>query len=408
MDFFCRGCGSTIESLLLDLGSQPIANRLLAESKDRGEVFPLQVFVCDFCALVQINNELPREVHFNDQYVYYSSYSDSWLLHIQQLVNFTTNLLELSPTDLVIEVASNDGYLLKHYRDKGIKALGIEPASNVARHAIEVNQVNTIVDFFGFLCAINLEAQFGKAKLIIALNVLAHVPDIIDFVKGFESLITDEGLIILEFPHLQNILREVQFDTIYHEHYSYLSLTALIPIFERVGLRIFDAIPVQTHGGSLRIVVCKNDSIYGTKPSVQQILEEEKGLDPRNLSVRRNFQEEVSIVCRDLRKEISNLKKSGSRVVGYGAAAKGNTLLNLAGIGCNDIEYIVDRSPVKQGKFMPGSRIPIRDAKALITDPPDIILILVWNIADEVSNQLRSLGIQVPIFKAIPRIEYLN
>ena len=403
----CRGCGDQLLLTFLDLGFSPIANDLIGpKNLNQSETyFPLRAMTCTKCALVQLPEVAIRETLFRDDYVYFSSYSTSWLAHSRDYVSQMASYLDLSADDLVIEVASNDGYLLQYFTEVGIEVLGIEPASGVAEIAIKKG-IPTLIEFFGEEVSKKL-AEKKKPKLMLGNNVLAHVPNIHDFIKGFSLLIAENGLITFEFPHLLNLIRSNQFDTIYHEHYSYLSVTALIPIFRNQGLRIINVEKLTTHGGSLRIFVAKTDSSWQTQDSVENTIEEEATLDPRIQEVRTSLLERALLTKLDLLEELIKCKKKGLRVAAYGAAAKGNTLLNYSGIKSDLIEYVVDLNPHKQGNLLPGSRIPIVGEKKLIESPPDVLLVLPWNLFDEIKEQLSYLSKDgIKFLRAIPQLEY--
>ena len=404
----CRGCGELLLLTFLDLGSSPIANDLITpENLNSPEIhYPLHAMTCTACALVQIPEVALRESLFRSDYVYFSSYSTSWLAHAKDYVTSMTSRLNLGAEDLVVEVASNDGYLLQYFAEAGIQVLGVEPASGVAAVAI-AKGIPTIIDFFGEDIARQL-AQKTKPKLMLGNNVLAHVPNIHDFIEAFSLMIADEGLITFEFPHLLNLLRNNQFDTIYHEHYSYLSVTALKPIFESHGLKIVDVEKLSTHGGSIRIFVAKLESIWETQYVVNSIMDEESAFDPRDKAVWASLHERTLKTKLDLVAELVKCRREGIRVAAYGAAAKGNTLLNYSGIDSDLIEYVVDLNPHKQGCFLPGSRIPIVSEQVLNDNPPDILLVLPWNIIDEVKLQLLHLsGDRMKFLRAIPNLEYI-
>ena len=403
----CRGCGEELSLTFLDLGFSPIANDLIEPGNLNSPeaYFPLRAMTCKKCALVQLPEVAIREALFRDDYVYFSSYSTSWLTHSRQYVAQMTVHLGLTSEDLVIEVASNDGYLLQYFVEAGIQVLGIEPALGVAEIALKKG-IPTLVEFFGEEVARKL-AEKKKPKLLLGNNVLAHVPDIHDFIKGFSLLIEDDGLITFEFPHLLSLIRNNQFDTIYHEHYSYLSITALIPIFKNQGLKIVNVEKLTTHGGSLRIFVAKAESTWQTQDSVEQTVIQEAALDPRDKEVWTSLQEQTLKTKLDLLAELVKCKKDGLRVAAYGAAAKGNTLLNYSGIASDLIEYVVDLNPYKQGNLLPGSRIPIVGENRLMESPPDVLLILPWNLFDEIKEQLSYLSSHGTKFlRAIPKLEY--
>jgi hypothetical protein len=404
----CRGCGASLSLTFLDLGSSPIANDLITfESLNSPEVcYPLHVMTCERCAFVQLPEVTSRESLFRSDYVYFSSYSSSWLEHSQEYAMKMIELLSLSEQDLVIEVASNDGYLLQYFIHGGIQVLGVEPSSGVAQVAV-AKDVPTLTDFFGARLAKEL-ATNQKPKLMIGNNVLAHVPDIHDFIEGFSLLIADDGVITFEFPHLLSLIRDNQFDTIYHEHYSYLTITALLPIFEKHGLKVIDVEKLSTHGGSIRVYVVPALSPRGTSDSVVSVLAEEATLDPREQVVWESLQTRTLRVKIDLLEELIKCKKNGLAVAAYGAAAKGNTLLNYLGVDSDLVEYVVDLNPHKQSKYLPGSRIPIVGIEHLKENQPDVLLVLPWNLADEIKSQLTRLTNvnSMKFLRAVPNLEY--
>lgn len=403
----CRGCQAELVLTFLDLGMSPIANDLvLPKDVDKPDAFyPLHVMTCTECALVQIPEVNKREELFRADYVYFSSYSTTWLEHSQSYAKQMLDLLQLSSSDLVIEVASNDGYLLQYFNQVGVSVLGIEPSAGVAKVAIEKN-IPTVIDFFGTDLAKTL-ALSTKPRLMLGNNVLAHVPNIHDFIQGFAILLADDGLITFEFPHLMNLIKSNQFDTIYHEHYSYLSVTALIPIFDTYGLQVVKVQRIPTHGGSVRIFVAKSDSIWKIDASVEEVLLEEAELDPRKQKIMQMVQEKTIQVKTNLLTELESCKESGIRVAAYGAAAKGNTLLNYSGVTSDLIEYVVDLNPHKQGNFLPGSRIPIVGIDQFTMNPPDVLLVLPWNLANEIKKQLnQEIEKGLKLLRAIPDLEY--
>lgn len=403
----CRGCGSSLSLTLLDLGKSPIANNLVEslDSNLQNDYYPLKAMTCSKCALVQLTEELPREILFKSDYVYYSSVSTSWLEHAKLFAQKMIQFLSLSQNDLVVEVASNDGYLLQYFKSNGIQVLGVEPASDVANTAIK-NGIPTLIDFFGESLAHKL-VQMKKPKLIIGNNVLAHVPNLHDFINGVAALIDNDGVITFEFPHLLNLLKNCQFDTIYHEHYSYLSITALLPIFEQYQLKVFEVEKLPTHGGSLRVYLTKTDFKQQVGESVKAIFEEELQYDPRDNRVYKLFQDNVLKTKSDLVKELHKLKENGKKISAYGAAAKGVTLLNYCGIGCEVIDFVVDLNPTKQGKFIPGTNIPIVDYKILASERPDVLLILAWNLSTEIKSQLNDyIKLGMKLIKAVPEVAY--
>ena len=403
----CRGCGAKLTRTFLDLGMSPIANNLVEDKQlnHRNKSYPLRAMTCEKCALVQLSEAIPKEKLFPPSYTYFSSYSSTWLEHSKTYAEKMISLLQLNQNDLVVEIASNDGYLLQYFANSGIKVLGIEPASGVAKTAI-AKGIPTLINYFGESTAVEL-TQGQKPKLMIGNNVLAHVPDIHDFIKGFSLLIADEGLITFEFPHLLNLIKKTQFDTIYHEHYSYLSVTALLPIFAQHGLRIINVEKLLTHGGSLRVFVAKNISSWIVHESVRATIAEESQYDPRDLRIYETLQRKVEGIKHNLLSELIKCKKDGKRISAYGAAAKGVTLLNYCGVSNDLIDYVVDLNPNKQGKFLPGSQIPIVGINVFDMKIPDILLVLPWNLSIEIKSQLSSyLKSGIKTIRAIPKVEY--
>jgi len=403
----CRACESKLSLVLINLGKSPIANDLSSEIGDKlnYEKYPLCAMTCEKCSLVQLSISINREKLFPDNYVYYSSYSSTWLEHCKIYTDKMIKFLDLKNDDLVIEIASNDGYLLEYFKNKGINVLGVEPALEVAKSAFEKG-IPTLTEFFGYELAQKLSTSY-QPRLIIGNNVLAHVPDLHDFIKGFATLIPDNGVITFEFPHLLNLIQKNQFDTIYHEHYSYLSIMSLIPLFAKHKLKIFDLEKLPTHGGSLRIFVAKEISKWEIEDSVSRMVEEEKSFDPRHKEVYGNFQTKAINVRNNLINEICEVKKSGKSIAAYGAAAKGVTFLNFCEISESSIDYIVDLNPNKQNKIMPGTNIPIVGMEYLISNPPDILLVLIWNLASEIQVQLLEVSKnEFKFLRAIPELEY--
>ena len=402
----CRGCDSKLSLTFLNLGTSPIANNLVEidQLNHKNISFPLHVMTCEKCALVQLGEVISKEILFPPNYTYFSSYSSSWLGHSKIFAEKITTFLELSENDLVVEIASNDGYLLQFFQNNHIKVLGIEPASGVANAAI-LKGIPTMIDYFGVATAERL-ARFKKPKLMIGNNVLAHVPDLHDFIRGFSILIAEDGIITFEFPHLLNLIRNNQFDTIYHEHYSYLSVTSLLPIFSKYELKIINIEKLSTHGGSLRIFLAKKGSSWTVNESVHNTIYEESKYDPRDPRIYQSMHRTANKIKKDLKARLIEFKEAGKQISAYGAAAKGVTLLNYCGIGKDLINYVVDLNPNKQGKFLPGSLIPIVDIKVLNTYPPDILLVLPWNLSHEIKSQLSTLiksGMQT--MRAIPQVE---
>jgi len=385
----CRSCGTGLEYTFVDLGMSPPSNAYLkAEELNRMEsFFPLHAWVCEKCKLVQLEEfESPEDI-FSD-YAYFSSYSDSWLEHARNYTESMVGRFGINQNQQVIEIASNDGYLLQYFHKKDIPVLGIEPAANVAEVAISKG-IETRVMFFGTETAQELCSQDRKGDLIIGNNVLAHVPDINDFVAGLKLALAENGLVTMEFPHLMEIIESHQFDTIYHEHFSYLSLLSVEQIFKRHGLKIFDVEQLPTHGGSLRIYAAHADDT--TKPeseNVASLRDSESRAGLADLKTYLHFADKVNKTKRDLLGFLIKAKEAGKTIAGYGAAAKGNTLLNYCGIRTDFIDYVVDRNPHKQGTWLPGTHIPVYAPEKLAETHPDYILILPWNLRDELNKKL--------------------
>jgi len=384
----CRFCGSELETVFADLGMSPLSNAYVPQDRfHRAESFyPLITYVCSSCFLVQLLQYETPDVIFSD-YAYFSSYSDSWLQHSEKYVNMITDRLQLDQNSLIVELASNDGYLLQYFKEKKIPVLGIEPAENVARVAIEKG-IPSIAKFFGRNLARELIREQKRADLIVGNNVLAHVPDINDFVGGMKILLASNGVITMEFPHLLQLMLHNQFDTIYHEHFSYLSLYSVEKIFENQGLKVFDVEQLSTHGGSLRIYATHvGNSNVEDSESIRRLRDREESEGLLQTRTYLTFAEKVRITKRELLKKLFEIKQHGKTIVGYGAAAKGNTLLNYCGIRTDIIDYVVDRNPNKIGKYLPGIRIPVKHPDTIKTDKPDYVLILPWNIKDEIISQ---------------------
>jgi len=376
--------------VFIDLVSSPASNSFLLYSQlNEPEVFyPLKVFACHKCFLVQLDEYKKFESIFDNQYAYFSSYSKSWLQHAKRYVESMTERFEYNELSQVIEIASNDGYLLQYFLGIKIPVLGIEPTANTAEAAIKKG-INTVVDFFGTRLANQLTSKNIKADLLLGNNVLAHVPDIIDFVGGMKIILKDTGVITMEFPHLMQLVANNQFDTIYHEHFSYLSFHTVKKIFESQGLEMFDVDEIQTHGGSLRIYAKhKEDDSKLISPNVAALLKKETDEGMATIGYYNNFQQKALKVKYDFLAFLIEEKKSGKKIAAYGAAAKGNTLLNYCGIKNDLIDFVVDASPHKQNKFMPASHIPIVKEEILRETKPDYIIILPWNLSDEITVQL--------------------
>jgi len=385
----CRHCNNNLTHIFCDLQTCPPSNAMVKmDNVNFPETyFPLKVFVCEKCWLVQVDEIEKVENIFNNEYTYFSSYSSSWLAHAKNYADEMTERFGYNQDSLVIEIASNDGYLLQYFKEKKIPVLGVEPTANTASLAKEKG-IESIVDFFGSQLA--SEKLLGKADLILGNNVLAHVPDINDFVKGVKLALKPNGVNTFEFPHVCKLVQYNQFDTIYHEHFSYLSFTALKTVFEKQGLEFFDVQELPTHGGSLRIFTKhKDDTSKEVLHSVANMLKMEKDLGVNTLKYYQGFQEKVDKIKCDFIQFLIQCKKGGKKVVGYGAAAKGNTLLNYCGIkGTDFIEYVMDASPYKQNRLIPGSRIPVFHPDKVKDSKPDFVIIFPWNLSDEISQQL--------------------
>ncbi len=405
----CRHCHTELRFEFVDLGTSPPSNAYLSagDLKKPEKWFPLRVLVCDHCWMVQTEDFTQANELFDSQYAYFSAVSTSWLKHCKRFVAEATERFGLTRDSHVVEVAANDGYLLQFVKELGIPCTGIEPTestANVARNrGIEIVQ-----DFFGTTLASKLASEGKQADLTIANNVLAHVPDINDFVRGFSVLLKSTGIATFEFPHLLRLIEQNQFDTIYHEHFSYLSLTAIKSVFEKASLEIFDVEELPTHGGSLRLFVQKALAGRTISKRVSQLLQVEEKAGLRSLEFYRGFQPRVERVKHDLLKFLVAAKDEGKKVVGYGAAAKGNTLLNYSGVRSDLLSFVVDKSPSKQGKFLPGSRIPILSEESIGKAKPDYVLILPWNLEAEIVSQLSYVKEwQAKFVRAIPRLEII-
>lgn len=386
----CRHCNHELSHSFLDLGSSPPSNAYLStETLNKPEKwFPLKVMVCDKCWLVQTEDFADAHELFDADYAYFSSFSSSWLKHADDYVQAMIARFQLNTDSKVVEVAANDGYLLQYVKAKNIPCLGVEPTHSTAVAAREKG-IEIVESFFGVALAKELVATGHQADLTAANNVLAHVPNINDFVSGFTHLLKPNGVSTFEFPHLVNLVQQNQFDTIYHEHFSYLCLTSVKAVFEKNGLEIFDVEEISTHGGSLRVYAQRADTGSQLKTArLRDLLAKESSLGVDSIAFYENFQEKVNHIKDELIIFLTEAKRAGKRVIAYGAAAKGNTLLNFAGIRPDLLPCVVDKNPAKQNKFMPGSRIPIVSEEIISSQKPDYILILPWNIKDEVFDQL--------------------
>lgn len=388
----CRLCYAPLTTTFVDLGMSPLCESILkTEQLDEMEpYFPLHVLVCNNCLLVQLR-EYVRPEHIFNEYGYFSSYSTSWVEHARQYCNMIIGRLGLSPKSQVFEVASNDGYLLQHFLPFGVPVIGIEPAANVAEIARQKN-VSTLVEFFGLKLAQRLKSEGRRADLIIGNNVLAQVPDLNDFTAGMAHLLAPNGVITLEFPHLERLIDHNQFDTIYHEHFSYFSLITIDRLARRHNLKLFDVEELTTHGGSLRVYLCRDDAGYEPTPSVAALLNHERYIGFEDINSYTRFSTRVHQTKRQLLSFLIQCKEQGARLCGYGAPGKGNTLLNYCGIGTDFLDFTVDRNPYKHGRYTPGMHIPIYPVSAIDEARPDYLLILPWNLKNEIVTQMRHIS----------------
>lgn len=387
----CRFCHAGLRRTFVDLGMSPLCETYpSAADLNRGETYyPLHVYVCENCWLVQLQEYESAENIFSD-YAYLSSYSDSWLKHAEKYCDKMASRFGLGPNSSVVEVASNDGYLLQYFVKRNVPVLGIEPAANVAKVAVEEKHVPTLVRFFGTGLARELAAQGRCADLVLGNNVLAQVPDLNDFVEGLKILLKPEGVLTLEFPHLLKLIELNEFDTIYHEHFSYFSMVSTVRILEAHGLKVFDIEELPTHGGSLRVYACRVEALtHGVEPSVSRLILEEKKAGLASVVGYKSFARQVNETKFALVDFLLSVAKQGKKVAGYGAPGKSATLLHYCGIGKDLIEYTVDRSPYKQGRFLPGSHIPIYHPDRIRETKPDYVVILPWNLKDEIMEQLQ-------------------
>lgn len=391
MDEYCRGCEGNSARKFLDLGIQPLSNANLSASELYSKVkenkYPLEILVCSDCWLVQTKDYVEAQQIFKNDYPYYSSTSISWLEHCRNFTEGIAQELGLSDGSFVVEIASNDGYLLKNFVRLRIPCLGIEPTDGTANIA-EKQGIPVLRKFFGLSLALELVNSHKQADLIIANNVLAHVPDINDFIAGLKHLLKKNGVSTIEFPHLMNLISSVQFDTFYHEHFSYLSVSFLVIAFKKHNLRIFRVEKLSTHGGSLRVYVCHEDGYYPEEVSVNSILIEEESKGMNQIEIYREFGVSVERSKVQILEFLKKKKLAGNTIAGYGAAAKANTLLNYLNVGTSLVSCVFDAAPAKQGKFMPGSHIPILSPSRIYTEKPDFIWIFPWNLVEEIAQTL--------------------
>jgi SAM-dependent methyltransferase len=388
----CRFCGATLKTVLVDLGAQPLSNSYLSEA-DCHKMEPhysLTTHVCESCWLVQLPAMQTAEHIFSD-YLYFSSFSDSWLKHASDYVTAMIARFGYNSSSQVVEIASNDGYLLQYFKAKGVPVLGVEPAANVAKTA-EAKGIPSVVKFFGVQTAKELVAEGKSADLLLGNNVLAHVPDLNDFIAGMAHLLAPQGVITLEFPHLEKLINENQFDTIYHEHFSYFSLVTIDRMAKRHGLKVFDVEEIGTHGGSLRVYLCRDDAAHAVTSKVTALLAHERQIGFENIASYAQFAAGVHDTKRKLLSFLIQAKEKGARICGYGAPGKGNTLLNYCGIGTDFLDFTVDRNPYKHGRYTPGMHIPIYPVEVINEIKPDYLFILPWNLKNEIVAQMRHIG----------------
>ena len=407
----CRFCATPLEQVFVDMGMSPISNDYVApERANRMEPFyPLKVYVCHECFLVQLPAVQSADAMFRDDYAYFSSVSDSWVEHARRYVEAVSGRFGLGASSRVVELASNDGYLLQHFVARGVPVLGVEPCGGVARAAIE-RGVPTVQDFFGVPLADRLAGEHGKADLVVGNNVLAHVPDLNDFVGGMKRLLAPGGVITMEFPHLAKLMEFNQFDTIYHEHFSYFSFLSVSRVFAHHGLEMFDVEELPTHGGALRIYARhEGDGSRPVVPSVRALRDRERAQGFGDLEHYRGFEGRVHRTKRELLKFLIGAREAGKRVVGYGAPAKGNTLLNYCGVRTDLLDFTVDRAPSKQGTLLPGVRIPVYAPEKILEERPDYVLILPWNIKNEIVEKMAGIRAWGGRFVVpIPEVEVLD
>jgi len=387
----CRFCASELKTTFVNLGMQPLCqDHVKPEELNQMEPhYPLHTYVCSKCFLVQLEEFVTPDKIFDD-YAYFSSYSDSWLSHAKKYTDLMTEKLNLNKNSFVAEIASNDGYLLQYFLEKKIPILGIEPAENVAEYAIKEKNIPTEVKFFGVETAHYLKDKYPQPDLLLGNNVLAHVPNINDFVGGMKVLLKDSGVITMEFPHLQRLIEENQFDTIYHEHFSYLSFSTVKRIFNHHGLELFDVMELSTHGGSIRIFAKHvNNSDFPITEAVTELLNRENELGFSEIEFYNTFEEKIKETKRKILDCLIKIKREGKSIAGYGAPGKGNTLLNYCGIRTDFLDYTVDRNPHKQNNYLPGTLVPILSPEKIKETKPDYIFILPWNLKNEIMDQMK-------------------
>ncbi|MCP4935997.1 MAG: class I SAM-dependent methyltransferase [bacterium] len=390
----CRFCGAPLETSFADLGETPLANSYLQDKADQiatERSYPLHAMVCGQCFLVQLDTSVPADEIFDHDYAYFSSFSKDWLAHAKRYSKDMTERFGLGKESLVVEVASNDGYLLRYFVEQAIPVLGIEPAGAVAQAAIEIG-VPTKICFFDETSGKALADEGIKADLIAANNVFAHVPDIRFFAAGFPKILKSQGVVTFEFPHLLNLIEGYQFDTIYHEHYSYLSLLSVEKVLAAVGMRVFDVSEHPTHGGSLRVFACHVEALHETQAGLSHVRAKEAKASLDQLMTYQHFSQNIAAIRDDFLAFLARVKEKNAQIVAYGAAAKGNTFLNYCGVTSKDINFVVDRNPAKQNHLLPGSHIPVRTPEALAKEKPDYVIILPWNLFEEISTSMTHIS----------------
>lgn len=406
----CRFCKTELNTVFVDLVNSPASNSFLSKEQlnDPETFYPLKVYTCHKCFLVQVDEYKKSDAIFDNEYVYFSSFSTSWLKHAKEYSDAMTARFKLNRSSRVIEVASNDGYLLQYFKQKNIPVLGIEPTANTANAAKEKG-IKSVVDFFGVRLANELKAKNITADLLLGNNVLAHVPDILDFVGGLKIILKERGVVTMEFPHLMQLVENNQFDTIYHEHFSYLSFHTVKQVFESQDLEIFDVDEISTHGGSLRIYAKHTiDNSKTVNKNVHLLMQKERNKGLTSLNYYDNFQQKALKVKLDFTQFLIEQLKTGKTVAAYGAAAKGNTLLNYCGIKNDLINFVVDANPHKQNKYLPGSHIPVVDEQYIKDAKPDYIVIFPWNIKEEIIKQLNYIKYWGGRFVvAVPNLEII-
>lgn len=406
----CRFCGRSVRHTFVDLGMSPLCQtHITSEQLNHMEPFyPLHAYVCEHCFLVQLEEFVAPGDIFSE-YAYFSSYADSWVEHARRYCELMCERFGIDRSSRVVEIASNDGYLLQHFVNRGVQVLGVEPAANVAQAAIQKG-IPSVVKFFGRQTARELVSEFGKPDLLLGNNVLAHVPDLNDFVAGMKILLGEAGVITMEFPHLLELMQHNQFDTIYHEHFSYFSFTTVTQVFHHHGLTLFDVERIPTHGGSLRIYGRHTgDSSNPMSARARELLAVEERFGLNKLETYSAFAEQVRETKRALLEFLIGAKRAGKRIVGYGAPGKGNTLLNYCGIGTDFLDFTVDRNPYKQGKYTPGTHIPIRHPDDLVKARPDYVLILPWNLKEEILATVgKTPGLEARFVVPIPTVQLVG